>query len=108
MSASNDSSVEEKIDKNKLEMELVTKHGDKIAGYSKDISHELVRAMTKFKPFNNYHEAYAKLLEEVDEFWDAVKADDLPHARKEIIQVAAMALRTLVELEGVTVDDSKN
>ena len=38
------------------------------------------------------------LLEEVDEAWDEIKRDDLKAARKEMIQVAAMAIRFLVEV----------
>lgn len=42
------------------------------------------------------HEFYAILKEEVDELWDAIKADD-PHEQvvKEAIQVAAMVFRYL-------------
>lgn len=58
---------------------------------------EAQRAMEKFKPFNSSHEGFAVLREEVDEMWDAIKANDLPHARKEAIQVAAMALRYIAE-----------
>lgn len=48
------------------------------------------------------HEAYAILLEEVDELWDHVKTKqskrDLEAMRKEAIQVAAMALRFAVDV----------
>lgn len=51
------------------------------------------------------HEGYAVLLEEVEEFWDLVKmkAENRPAgaARKELVQVAAMAIRTILEVKGV-------
>ncbi len=56
---------------------------------------ELLRAEAKFARFNSRHEAYAVLQEEVDEMWDEVKNNDHPKARKEAVQVAAMALRYL-------------
>ena len=62
---------------------------------------ELKDAMDKFRPFNSNHEGYAVILEEVDELWVEVKAHDpnfaSPECRKEAIQVAAMALRFLID-----------
>jgi hypothetical protein len=65
------------------------------------IGNELKRAFTKFPgPQHSAHEGYAVLLEEVDELWDEIKAN-LGHttsAQKEAIQVAAMALRYMLEV----------
>jgi len=46
------------------------------------------------------HEAYAVILEELDEFWEEVKKRDpsAENMRKELIQVAAMACAAVVEL----------
>ncbi len=54
---------------------------------------ELKRARTKFHDFASAHEGYAVLLEELDEMWNAIKMNDIEHARKEAIQVGAMAMR---------------
>lgn len=40
------------------------------------------------------------LLEEVDDLWDAITSNDLASARKEAVQVAAVALRYIAELPG--------
>lgn len=60
-----------------------------------DMADELDRAYAKHgcAPWSR-HEMYAILLEEVDELWDAVKANE-PDARvyAELVQVAAMCLR---------------
>ena len=50
--------------------------------------------------FTSNHEGYAVLLEEVDELWDEVKKKhaDKERIRKEATQIAAMALRIMVEL----------
>ena len=49
------------------------------------------------------HEGYAVLLEELDELWDEIKNNKKPHTwyhqRKEAIQVAAMAIRFIVDGE---------
>lgn len=54
------------------------------------------------RPSYNAHEAYAVLLEEVDELWDHVKTKqknrDLAKMRKEAMQVAAMAVRFMIEV----------
>lgn len=52
--------------------------------------------------FNSAHEGYGVLLEEVDELWDHVKVRqplrDLEAMKKEAVQVAAMAVRFLVDV----------
>jgi len=48
--------------------------------------------------FHSPHEGYAVLLEEVDELWDEVKADNVEKARQEAVQVAAMAVRFIMEV----------
>ena len=72
------------------------------------ISKEHDRAVSKFGKFHNAHEAYAVLLEEKDELWDAVKmrpdgVDSEGRTRtealeEEAIQVGAMALRFLIDV----------
>jgi NTP pyrophosphatase (non-canonical NTP hydrolase) len=63
------------------------------------IGAEYRRARQKFAPMRGPHEGYAVILEELDEAWDAIKANDIAHARKEILQVAAMALAFLLEVK---------
>lgn len=60
---------------------------------------EFNRASEKFDSFNSSHEGYAVLLEEVDELWEAIKCNEnKTQLRAEAKQVAAMALRFMVEL----------
>lgn len=62
---------------------------------------ELLRATEKFGRFASAHEGYAVILEEMDELWAEIKAKDgysSGRLRKEAIQVAAMALRFLIDL----------
>lgn len=58
---------------------------------------ELYNARKLHSPLNSSHEAYAVILEEVDEFWDEVRKKrserDPGAMRKELIQIAAMACR---------------
>ena len=63
-----------------------------------DVEEEVLRAEAKFASFHSAHEGYAVLAEEVDELWDAVKADDRAQARAEAMQVAAMAVRFLLDV----------
>ena len=58
---------------------------------------ELLDAMSQHAPMNSPHEGYAVLLEEVDEFWEEVKHGTPRHARAEAIQVAAMAMRVVLD-----------
>lgn len=62
------------------------------------IAAELNRARDKFPGFHSSHEGYAVIHEELDELWDAIKANDHTHASYEAVQVAAMALRFLTDL----------
>lgn len=64
---------------------------------------ELDRAEQKHHAFNSGHEGYAVILEELDELWDAIKADKQylrysGSTAHEAVQVAAMAVRFLVNL----------
>lgn len=61
---------------------------------------ELARARRKFpRKQASAHEGFAVLLEEVDELWDAIKANEgKERLRAEAVQVAAMAIRFLEEV----------
>ena len=66
---------------------------------------ETQRARLLFPDFKSPHEGYDVILEEVDELWEEVKAGKpdaprLAEMRKEAIQVAAMALRFLIDVCG--------
>jgi hypothetical protein len=57
---------------------------------------------TRETPTKTPHGGYAVILEELDEFWEEVKKfnlpkgrDTRPNMRTELIQIAAMALRTI-------------
>lgn len=66
----------------------------------REVGLELARAMGKFGPMASPHEGWAVIREELDELWDHVKKNSGRglYARKEAIQVAAMALRYAVDL----------
>jgi len=61
------------------------------------IEQEIERAREKFPPFHSQHEAYAVILEELDEFWECVKHDQ--DGYKELVQVAAMCVAAIRECE---------
>lgn len=58
---------------------------------------EYKRATQKFGPFKSTHEGYAVILEELDEAWDEIKTNNRERATEEMIQVAAMVLRWIVD-----------
>jgi chaperonin GroEL (HSP60 family) len=69
-----------------------------------EISDELVRAEAHHSPiFNSLHEAYAVIAEEVDELWDITRQKQKNRSRneihKELIQIAAMAVKALRSME---------
>jgi len=64
---------------------------------------ELDRATSLYVPFHSGYEGYAVILEELDELWDDVRMaksfqDRRAGYKREATQVAAMALRFLVDL----------
>ena len=61
-----------------------------------EIRMEQERGVKKFGRYHSMHEAYAVVKEELDEFWDGVKAND-PDP-EELLQVCATARRALLEL----------
>lgn len=67
-----------------------------------DVEVELTNAVEAWPPMNSAHEAYGVLQEEVDEFKAIVfqkqKNRDLQAMRKELIQIAAVALRSAAEV----------
>jgi len=70
-----------------------------------DVAAEVLCAKEKFpRPQNSPHEAWAVLYEEVDELWDLVRGPragaEGEAARKEAIQIAAMAVRYALEVCG--------
>jgi hypothetical protein len=110
-----------------LQVKLINGHLEtSLTKAVRDAVNEYKRASSKFPPFNSYHEGYAILNEELDELWDEVKKKDAPEVpeiivvppndfffkgfgsttgyrdkkrlREEAVQVAAMALRFLVDL----------
>ena len=68
-----------------------------------EIHSELIRANTLHPPFKSLHEAYAVILEEVDEFWDEVKKKDgirdKENIKSELIQICAMCIKTIENFE---------
>ena len=58
---------------------------------------EMNTAFEKYGPYHNSHEQYAVLQEEVDEWWDAIKGNMADCCQYELLQVAAVALRYILE-----------
>ena len=67
------------------------------------IAAEVERAKRHGEKFASLHEAYAVLLEELDEVWDITRQKrrdrDALELRKELIQIAAMAVKALGSIE---------
>jgi hypothetical protein len=74
----------------------------------REIYDECRRAQEKFAPIKNSHEGHSIIREEFDEFWEEVKKNDLIKSKQELVQVAAMCLRFLVEVkESNTLNEKK-
>ncbi len=67
-----------------------------------EILAELQLARRVHEPMHSAHEAYAVILEEVDEFWEETKKrsaeQDKQKMKNELVQIAAMAVRAIVDL----------
>jgi hypothetical protein len=67
-----------------------------------EVIDEIEKASANFAPFNSAHEGYAVIKEEFDELWQHVmcnqKRRDIQAMRKEAIQVAAMAIRFVMDV----------
>lgn len=67
------------------------------------IDAEVERARRHGDKFASLHEAYAVILEEVDEVWDITRQKRRERGelelRKEFIQIAAMAVKALASME---------
>lgn len=69
----------------------------------REIREELERALAAYPLFNSAHEGWAIIQEELDELWDVVREKQRHpgrsvRLRREATQVAAMAIRFLLEM----------
>lgn len=66
------------------------------------VAAEYAKATANYKPFNSAHEGRAVIEEEFDELWAEIKKrpDQVDQAalEKEAVQLAAMALRFIVDI----------
>lgn len=76
---------------------------------AEEIDDELHRATVHGLKFANLHEGYSVILEELDEVWDITKLKkckrDPVALKKELIQVAAMAIKAIKSMENLTGGD---
>lgn len=64
-----------------------------------EVKAEMIRAIHKHGPMKTAHEAFGVIYEEFNiEYGAAMHANDAPQCRKELIQVAAMASRTILDV----------
>jgi hypothetical protein len=67
-----------------------------------DAGAELAKALRKYPKMHGPHEGYAVILEELDELkleiWKKPKKRSLQKMRKEAVQIAAMALRFMLDV----------
>ena len=68
-----------------------------------DMQLELDAADAQHGKYNSYHEAYAVILEELDEFWEIVRMKAVDrnsqHAYEELVQIAVTAMRAARDLD---------
>ncbi len=68
-----------------------------------DVRAELQRARARNAPLNSVHEAYAVILEELDELWDLTRKRredrDPEQVLLELTQIAAVACRAAEDLD---------
>jgi len=77
-------------------------NSQRIYQLANEVATEVHEASEKHKAYNSVHEAYGVLMEEVEEFWEEVKKKSenrsKDNMRKELLQVAAVCLRTIHDL----------
>ena len=61
------------------------------------IEKEMTFGFIEYGPYHSAHEQYAVLKEEVEEWWDAIKGNMADSCQYELLQVAAVALRYIIE-----------
>ena len=76
-----------------------------IAKLNELIVKEMDYGRAKFGAYHNAHEHYAVLQEEVDEWWEAVKGNYADCAMYELVQVAAVAIRYILENNTLDIED---
>lgn len=72
---------------------------NKVETITKEVITELHRAISLHPTFHSPHHGYAIILEELDEAWDEIKKNNTRRTREEMIQVAAMAIRFIHDME---------
>ena len=79
----------------------------RLSPFAEMVRKELVAAREGNAPQNSLHEAYAVILEEVDEFWDEVKKKASKRVDSEIltelVQIAAMCQRAAEDVLGAAI-----
>jgi hypothetical protein len=83
---------------------LTAEKEDKIWGIATEVANEVIRASKMFDPMHSPHEALGVIEEEWEEFKDEVWVfnprkgrDTRPRQREELIQLAAMAVRAVLD-----------
>lgn len=62
----------------------------------KAVRDEVLRSTAKHRLFSSTHEAYGVMMEEIEEWWYEIKADNLARAKSEAVHVAAMAVKFML------------
>lgn len=63
------------------------------------VRQEVFNAHAMYGNLNSAHEGYAVLKEEVEEAWDEIKRKNVPLAKEEMVQVAAMAISFMLDID---------
>src|SRR5262245_42937750 len=77
---------------------LTSEYQEDLGAVLRQVLDEVYRARSVWPAFHSSHEAYGVFREEADEFWQAIKDDNIVHAHREAIQTAAMAVRFVLEV----------
>lgn len=79
-------------------LELRRQFADRIAPIQIDILEEIVRGQLLHGDVLSLREGWGILQEEMDELWDAIKANDEDAVSEESVHVAAVALRIVLDV----------